>query len=69
MAVKTALDMSTVTLREGNLSDRWLQADRLIQVVQNKGQNTVKMPFYITVNDVVYSLCISELKNHLLAMG
>ena len=25
----------------------WL-SDRLIQVVQNTGQNTVKMPFYIT---------------------
>ena len=42
-----------------------IQFDRLIQVVQNTGQNTVKMPFYITVNDVVYSLCIKALKNSL----
>ena len=39
------------------------QVDRLIQVVQNTGQNTVKMPFCITVNDAVYSLCIKVLKN------
>ena len=35
-----------------------VQVDRLIQVAQNTDQKTVKMPFYITVNDVVYSLCI-----------
>ena len=29
-----------------------MQVDRLIQVVQNTGQNTAKMLFYITVNDV-----------------
>ena len=36
---------------------------RLIQVVQNTGQNTVKMPFYITVDDEVCSLRIKGLKN------
>ena len=39
--------------------------DRLIQVVQSTSQNTVKIPFYITVNDIVYSLCIKGLKNSL----
>ena len=42
-----------------------MHVDRLIQVVQNTGRNTVKMPFYITVNDEVYSLCIKALKNSL----
>ena len=41
------------------LSEHLIQADCLIQVVKNTGQNTVKMPFYITVNDVVYSLCMN----------
>ena len=50
-----------VTLVEW-LSDRLIQVDPLIQVVQKTGQNTVKMPFYITVNDVMYSLCIKALK-------
>ena len=30
-----------------------------------KYRSTVKMPFYITVNDVVYSLCIKALKKSL----
>ena len=53
-----------VTLGEW-LSDRLIHVDCLIQVVQNTDQNNVKMPLYITVNDVVYSLCIKALKNSL----
>ena len=45
------------------LSDRLIQDDRLIQVVKNTGQKTVKMPFHIMVNGVVYSLCKKLLKN------
>ena len=37
----------------------------LIKVVQNTGQNMVKIPFHITVNDIVYNLCIKALKNSL----
>ena len=44
------------------VSDRSIEVDHLIQVVQNTGQNTVKMPLHITVNDIVYSLCIKALK-------
>ena len=51
-----------VTLGEW-LSSGLIQVDHIIQVAQNTGQNTVKMPFcIITVNDVVYSLCIKALK-------
>ena len=54
-----------VTLGEW-LSSGLIQVDHIIQVAQNTGQNTVKMPFcIITVNDVVYSLCIKALKNSL----
>ena len=42
-----------------------LSGDRLIQVVQITGQNMGKRPFYITVNDVVYSSFIKALKNSL----
>ena len=55
-----------VTLGEW-LSDRLIQVDCLIQVEQNTDQNTVKMPFYITVKDIVCNLCIKAFnKTHLL---
>ena len=48
------------------LEDWLIEADCLIiQVVQNTGHNTGKMPFYSKVNDVVYSLCIKALKKSL----
>ena len=45
--------------------DHLIQVERLIQVAQNTGQSTMKMPFCITVSDVVYSLCIKALKKSL----